>query len=96
MSSPSACETHCLDLGPSGRASLRVDFRAGEIVAVLDLPARFRRRERRAVDGWLQKITRPMDADPRPMRLFCMSEGKRLIGLGNENGRGRVFYLRLT
>ncbi len=76
--SPSSAQTHILDFGKAGRATLAVTFQEREIFARLDQPTGLIRRDRRHLARWLRKIATGLSKDHRPMRLqtFCGGQAK--------------------
>jgi len=83
-------QTHFLDLGRAGRVAFKITFRPDEIDGRAECPAqRLSRRDRRSLSRWLLSITKPLDSDPRPMRLVTTFAG-RIVALGSEDGRGKV------
>jgi hypothetical protein len=64
-------------------------FKEDKILGQIEFPSLLTgRRHRRMVGKWLDKITRPIDPDPRPFLLSTMIDG-RLSYFGREH-HGKV------
>lgn len=78
MKEPSSkTQIHVFDLPGVGRLVYRLQFAETDISAVLESPGTIhRRRDRRTFSRWLDKIQRPIKADPRPMHITTLVAGK--------------------
>lgn len=76
-------QTHCLDLGAAGSAKLGLTFAENDILAVMDVPAGLKRRDRRFLNRWSHRIFSQLNPDQREMRMVTTSGGK-IISIGVE------------
>lgn len=86
--------THQLQLGRLGAVVVRLTFQATEISAAVDVPGKLPRKYRRLAERWLDKIIRPLDADPRMFRVVVTSNGKIVSTASELNGIGAVIFAK--
>ena len=84
-----------LDLKERGSVQLKLEFFPSEIKAALHQTPGVqaqRRADRRAVHRWTHRILKPLNRDPRPMRMVT-TQGARVSAIGFEiGGKIAVFY----